>query len=97
MDEDSSEKLYEEKLCTLEADSAEKDTVDQELMKHTADRKAAKKGSAEHEAIRIRESEGHSEMTADANAKIAVPLADATYRPVDGDRECGADLGLLRL
>ena len=44
---DEEKKLCEERLYTLETDSAEKDTVDQELMKYKANRKAAKKDLVE--------------------------------------------------
>ena len=63
--------LDEEKLYPL--DTMEKDIVDQELIKHEADPEATTKDSAEDEATRTNESEGHSETTADAKAKIAAP------------------------
>merc|ERR1719197_1062761 len=56
--------------ATLETDTAEKATVDQELTEHKADREAAKKDMAEAEAIRTKEKAEYDATAADSKANI---------------------------
>merc|ERR1719197_241822 len=60
-----------ETSSTLETDTAEKATVDQELTEHKADREAAKKDMAEAEAIRTKEKSEYEATAADSKANIA--------------------------
>merc|ERR1719487_2066830 len=55
---------------TLETDTAEKATVDQELIEHKADREAAKKDMEEAAAIRAKEKSEYEATAADAKANI---------------------------
>jgi len=60
-----------ETSSTLETDTAEKATVDQELTEHKADREAAKKDLAEAEALRTKEKSDYDATAADSAANIA--------------------------
>merc|ERR1719197_2215551 len=60
-----------ETSSTLETDTAEKATVDQELTEHKADREAAKKDMEEAEAIRTKEKAEYEATAADSKTNIA--------------------------
>merc|ERR1719197_888205 len=56
---------------TLETDTAEKASLDQELVEHKSDREAAKKDLAEAEALRTKEKSDYDATAADSKANIA--------------------------
>ena len=60
----------DELSATLETDTAEKATLDQELVEHKADREAATKDQAEAQAIRAKESEEYAAIAAESKTNI---------------------------
>merc|ERR1719197_129933 len=60
-----------ETSSALETDSAEKASLDQELVDHKSDRESAKKDLAESEAIRTKEKAEYDATAADSKANIA--------------------------
>jgi hypothetical protein len=60
----------DETSATLETDTAEKATLDQELVEHKADREGATKDQAEAQAIRSKENEEYAATAAESKANI---------------------------
>merc|ERR1719197_1664215 len=60
-----------ETSSALETDTAEKASLDQELVEHKSDRESAKKDLAESEAIRTKEKAEYDATAADSKANIA--------------------------